>query len=592
MPFQLCRGQVKPGLFVGLNALLHLPLLLARLGCNYCSRQLITRGNASRPFTMPRLVSTTSLVPVPRNEVTHRTPNRNEPSHVSSVKLLCQSPSGRSLYSLTFIDRVAYIETHSLPLAGSIEDSDAEEVGQPTVIQTRLPEHIQAALNRYPPLEIICLDPPSVSATQPAALVCLYTKKDVFVIELKQTPAGHPVVDGEVASVSEPFDEVLLGTSTSTSIVRIRVAPQRRLGFATMCPPTSMAMLTHDSVTNEYSLVLHHGNSVSTPLVYGMEQLEEQHERITDFCFCQSGAFPLLSSMSILLLKGSGDVMMAGPILFRGAVVPKNVVNKTIDYFNSQLSILDASSPKWRQYRTAKQFLLDAFPDNGRSDYTTALVRTDAFDWPVQMQGPVLLAPETENYETIPATSIEPMPAGDLVGVAIMREGNFVDFGILSPTTFIPRFKFESEDDSSQLDGDLKWGPIVQRVDLGAGGSGQLPITALIPDPIVDTVVHCVSPTEIRSISTNILKVTTSKIRHQTSLNQVGHSFMSPTQSSLSPRTTSWSCLDVSTANTVGAIVVGDAHLGHVLIARLANGEYFMRIVHTDSNEHFPQKNF
>ena len=538
---------------------------------------------------MPRLLPATSLVPIPRNEIALSIPSTGrmggEPHHdVSSAKLVCQNPTGRSLHSLTFIDDVAYIETHSLPLAGSLEDASAESGGKPAVIQTRLPDQVASALKRYPPLEIICLDPPSGPSTKLTALVCLYTKKDAFLIELNHAPGGSPVIEGEVTFVREPFDEALLGKSTSTSIVRIRTAPQRRSGYATMCPPTSMAMLTHDSMTNEYSIVLYHANSVSTPLVCGIEQLDEQQERITDFCFCQSGEFSLLSSMTILLLKGSGDVMMAGPILFRGTVVPKKVVNKTIDYLQSELNAIDSSTAKWRQYRTAKQFLLDAFPESGRSDYTTALVRTDAFDWPLQLQGPVLLPPESDNYGTIPASSIEPVPAGDLVGVAVVREGNFVDFGMLSPTMFIPRFKFESEGDKSQLDNDLKWGPIVQRVDLSTNENDSLPIVSLIPDPIVDTVVHCVSPTTIRSISSNILKVTASRIRQQNSDSQSASSFMSPVSSSMRPKTTTWSCLDVSNSSAgatsvLGAVVVGDAQLGHVLISRLSNGKNPVRIL-------------
>jgi hypothetical protein len=486
---------------------------------------------------------------------------------------------------LAIRDGAAYIDTHSLPLTGTIEE--VSDVPSQPVVHTRLPERVQTALNRYPPTELVCVDVDSPQAQgdnshhNKIPLLCLYTKKDVFVLDLEYpSDTGAPEVEGVVIQVSEPMDEILLGTSTSCSIVRIRPAPQRRDGFVTMCPPACMAMLTHDSITNEYSLHVHHGSgsAVGTPLVFGMEQVEG--EQITDFCFCQSNAYGLLSSLSAAILKGSGDVLVATPIFFRGTVVPRLAVTQTLEYFDMQLQQFSSQSAAWRQFKSAKQFIVDAFPDVGRSYYLTAQVRSAAFEWPVQMQGPVLIAAESDDFETL-ASALEPMLAGDLVGLAIGHVGDMVDFGLLSPTTMIPRFKLESEEDTIQLDDELKWGTVVQRVDLGEEESEHQPVNtclALVRDPVMDTVVHYVTPTNIKSISTNAIKLCASKVQEQAG---VAPGMFSPQsrRKDVGPRTTAWSCLDVSNTtrervSITGAVVSGDAHLGHVLVSRLSNGKF------------------
>jgi hypothetical protein len=506
----------------------------------------------------------------------------------SSVRLSCLSPNGRAVHSLAVRNSVAYIETHSLPLVGTVEgENDVNDGSIPGVVRTSLPDRVRTALERYPAMELLCVDvdsassPAKIGEMQNIPRLCLYTKKDVFALELGYKASGASEVEGSVLSVKEPFDEVLIGTSTSTSIIRIRQAPQSHTGYATMCPPECMAMLTHDSMTNEYSITLYHGNdSVGTPHVYGMEQLEEQAEKITDFCFCQSNAFSLLSSLAVALLKGSGDVLFASPILFRGTVVPRGTVTKTLEYLDAEVKREEPASAKWRQYRIAKQYILDAFPDDGRSHFLTAQVQSAAFEWPVQMQGPVLVAPESDDFETL-AASIEPVVAGDLVGIAIGHLGDIVEFGILSPTTLVPRFKLESEEDTYQLDQDLKWGAIVNRVDLRDNENNQQPNNtslALIRDPIMDSVVHYVTPTGVKSISTNTVKITANKVRAQPGA--AGSMFSPPSKrKDMRPRTTAWSCLDVTCFqdqknSLAGAVVSGDVHLGHVLVSRLSNGKF------------------
>jgi hypothetical protein len=516
-----------------------------------------------------------------------------EDAPISSVKLSCLSPDGRAVHSYVTRNSMAVIETHSLPLAGTVEgnDDDLRNQDVPLVVRTTLPDHVATALKRYSALELLCVDvdadAPGTTAKSLKKLprLCLYSKKDVFLLELGyHVASGASEVEGIVVSVSEPFDQVLIGNSTSTSIIRIRQAPQQFKGYVTLCPAEAMAMLTHDNVVNEYTVTLYHGkgSSLSTPLVHGMEQLDEQMEQITDFCFCQSNAFSLLSSLSVAFLKASGEVLQASPVLFRGTVVPQDAVTKTLVYLEGQIARHEPTTTRGRQFRSARQYIVDCFPnENSRGHFVTGQARSSAFEWPAQMQGPVLLLPESDDFETL-AAAIEPVPAGDFCGLAIGHLGYKVEFGLLAPTLFIPRFQLESREDTMKLDQDLNWGAITNRVDLRDDENEQQPICsslALVRDPIMDTVVHYVTPHGISSISTNALRIAANKIRPA----ETSGMFSPPSKrKDLPPRTTGWSCLEVSNIDTaksvVGAVVSGDVQFGHVLIARLSNGTLLFSI--------------
>jgi len=478
----------------------------------------------------------------------------------TSVRLSCLSPNDRWVHSLSIRNSVAYIESNSLPLAGTIEEATGL-----AKIETMLPDRVYQALTRYPALELLCVDVESKDDTKIPRL-CLYTSKDVFFLELAYTAPSDPEiaqVPGRVISISEPFEEVLLG---QVSIVRIRPAPHRHRGYATLCPSESMAMLTHNGTTNEYALHLHHENGgLSNPLVHALELLEGSDERITDFVFLKSTAFPLLSSLSVALLKGSGDVLVATPILFQGTVVPSSMVCKTLEILACEFQKAEHAGPRWRQCRIAQAFLHDCFPDDGTSPFITAQTRHHAAQWPTQVQGPVLVAAESDDYASL-ASSIENVVAGDLIGVAIGHLGQIVEFGLLSPTTMIPRFQIEKEIDTPVLDEELKWGAIVSRVDLSddeAHTQPYHPCVTLISDPIMDGVVHYVAPSSIISVSTNMLKITAHKVREQAGM-------FSP-QTKSKPRTTAWCCLSVAKpSSVVGAVVSGDIHFGHVLISRFS----------------------
>lgn len=521
----------------------------------------------------------------------------SEDAPISSVRLSCLSPDGRAVHSYLTRNSKAFIETHSLPLAGTVEGNDDDFRNQdiPAVVRTTLPDHVASALKRYPALELLCVDvdaevPGSSRSLKKLPRLCLYSKKDVFLLELGyQVVSGAREVEGVVVTVLEPFDQVLIGNSTSTSIIRIRQAPQQFKGYVTLCPAEAMAMLTHDNVVNEYTLTLYHGlgSPLSTPVVHSMEQLDEQMEQFTDFCFCQSNAFSLLSSLSVAFLKASGEVLQASPVLFRGTVVPQDAVTKTLVFLEGQIARHEPTTARGRQFRSARQYIIDCFPnENSRGHFVTGQERSSAFEWPAQMQGPVLLLPESDDFETL-ANAIEPVAGGDFCGLAIGHIGYKVEFGLLAPTLFIPRFQLESREDTMKLDQDLNWGAIVNRVDLRDDENEQQPICsslALVRDPIMDTVVHYVTPNGISSISTNGLKIAANKVRpSEATTSGSGGMFSPPSKrKDLPPRTTGWSSLEVSNVDggkaksVVGAVVSGDVQFGHVLITRLSNGMFLV----------------
>jgi hypothetical protein len=519
----------------------------------------------------------------------------------TSLSLSCLSPNGRWVHSLAFQnDGALFIESHSLPLAGSTEvelasASCASAASSLQVVRTRLPQAVEGALERYPALELLCVDtdaptPPGSFVKLP--LLCLYTKKDAFVLDIVYHPVrGVSEIEGMVQSVSEPFEKILLDGSTALSIVRVRQGPQQWSGYSTMCPPECMALLAHDSSINEYSLHLHHGKGyeVTTPVTYGMEQIEDDSiEKITDFCFCQSNSFGALSSLCVAFLKGTGDVLIATPILFHGTVLSRSSISHSMGLLHAHLDSSAPNTAQWRRLKSAIQFLVDTFPDDGgKANYIAAQQTSASFEWPAQMQGPVLVPPETDDFETM-AASIRPMYAVDMCGFAIGHVGDVVDFGIIAPTSLLPRFRLENPQDTFELDQALRWGAIVQRVDLSREPSFHQPnnpSVVLVHDPILNNVIHFVTPTNITSIASDSIKHSVNKIKERTRDVLASPGMFSPTTQAerSSPRTSVWSCLDISQARDiqhsvtiVGSSVSGDVRFGHVLVARLSDGRFGM----------------
>jgi len=151
-----------------------------------------------------------------------------------------------------------------------------------------------------------------------------------------------------------------------------------------------------------------------------------------------------------------------------------------------------------------------------------------------------------------------------LVGVAVGYTIEVVDVAVASPSALIPRFQFESAEDTSELDSEIAYGFIVNRIDV-SGAEWVTHKIHLIPDPIMESVVHLVTPYHIISICTNSARI-------------ASHKAAAKGVDSKRTKTTAWSCLDVSFFQgkqnpVIGAVVSGDVQLGHVLIARLSNGK-------------------
>jgi hypothetical protein len=562
----------------------------------------------------------------------------------SSVRLSCSSPGGRAVHSLSMTtsgsSSIWCIETHSLPLVGTVDNDYTSSSNKhdneksPSIIRTILPGKVCSALSRYPPIEFLCVDVLSPSPNNPASAggatpeysnsrnnrnereavrhlpsLCVYTKKDVFLLDITYDATGAAEVEGVVSNVQEPYEDILMGNAT-VNILRIRQAPQKFNGYTTLCPARAMAMLTQYPSTSEYSLCLYHGSvgrsssssstiSMSTKEptshYFHMEDLSDPNEQMIDFCFCQSNGLSLISSLTVAFLKASGEVLFATPIVFHGTVVPSQTVAKTLEFIDSSLKELDKSSAKWKQYRGAKQFLIDAFPNTGRENFTTVennITSTnnkpisDALNWPVKLQGPILLPSQFDNdgseYSSfMPAGSIEPFgEAGELVGLAIGYLDEKVDFAVISPSSFIPRFAYESEEDSHELDNNLTIGHTVNHVDFsGSSGANNVKDIKLIYDPMMDNVVHYLTPNQIISISTNTVKIASNKVRNHGSTNLTGRGVFSPPsrRSDLRAKTIAWNCLDATSFQIkqnpiVGAVISGDVQLGHIMVVRFSNG--------------------
>ena len=515
------------------------------------------------------------------------------------------------MYSLSVGDDV-YIEAYNLPLEGYTEDEIEREL--PAVVRTKLSRTVAATMKVEAPIELFCADADSMP--QPPRetdslgpqhcllpLLCLYTRHSVFFLQLAfQCPFDkNGVVTGEVLSITEPLERHLESGSSST-IVRVRPAPQRRMGYATMCPTGSVAMLTHDPDVNEYALVLYHGAHqsrpkgwISTPLMFGLERLDDDEENIiTDFCFAQSNGQALLATISVHLLEASGHVLGASPILFDGAVVPRSVIRESKEYLE-YVSQNNANEARMRQCVAALQFFRDAFGPNDKSSYVTArttsvggFIQSSLF-WPVQVQGPVVVSSNMgPGEEWNRALMIEPFFARDLVGMAIGREVIAVDFAIVPPTSLLPRFTYMEARDQDAVNNVLQdLGIIVERVIVDSGESGEerqdSGFTSLVRDPIVDNMIHYASSRGVVSIITNAMRVYSNQIRGK-ALGSDATDFLSPSGSRKDEtvRSMAWSSLDVSAGDgrisLSGAVVSGDALLGHTLVATLSNGESLLCI--------------
>jgi hypothetical protein len=499
------------------------------------------------------------------------------------------------MHSLTSSNGIFCIETRRLPLdddtaheSPANSDNDTE---LPASIRTTLPEWIQSTLQVDPPRELLCVQgdgkhsaaSSSSSLTdnekgqkklQPLPRLCLYSEKTVLLLQLACPTINRGntnVVQGEVLVVEQPFQEHFVDSGFSEKIVRMRAAPQAHRGYSTFCPVGSLAMLVFNADFNRYSVVMYHNNdkngaSTTRPVLYEFEELMDTQERLVDFCFAQSNGLSIFSALTILLLKVSGDVLAASPVVFDGTVVPQSLVNEGLDYLATELESLDRSTARYRQCAAAQRYLLDVFSiRDQRSHYVTADLGSRGSSenlvaqWPAQVQGPVVFASSIDPGP--PAQVIENFGSTDMVGLAIGKAGGSVDFAVVSPSAVLPRFAFEPINDSYVLDDHVcKLGRLVDRVSMAHSGGTPQNDLCLVKDPVVDSLLHCVTPYSVRIISTNVMRITDRQLKGGVSHDPI--------------RTTAWSCLNTASHSSLvqGVAVSGDAAFGHVLVARLADG--------------------
>ncbi|KAL7575745.1 hypothetical protein ACA910_003077 [Epithemia clementina (nom. ined.)] len=331
-------------------------------------------------------------------------------------------------------------------------------------------------------------------------------------------------------------------------------------------------MLTEDRANNEYHVVcLESKGQIKRPTFsFGLEQITGGMNRIVDFCFAQSTGLSLLSSLSMLLLKASGDVLAASPFVFDGTLVPRLKLQETMDFLHVGLQKLERSQPKWRQYRAAQQFLTDVFPLSDRQTHYVAAKTSsrchaeNASAWPIRLQGPIIFRNEQEEFSSsdVSYAAIENFGRSDLVGFAVGDTEGRIDFGVTSPTTLIPRFAFESRNDAFALDDVIfqssAW---VERVGLGLESSDALSLT-LHQDPNFDSILHFVSNNLVASINSNCIRCAISRIQDSDSTLQVS--------------TDAWGNLEQPSlhSSVQGIVSCADSVAGHKLFIQLCNGHF------------------
>lgn len=461
-----------------------------------------------------------------------------------------------------------------LPASNSIETLQLpEEQGK----RTELPHWVQDALAIDAAVELVCVEGETQRHAKDGAgerqeqqhCLCLYTKKSAYLIKFAvptEDNNGNGAAAGEIRSVTEPLERhwefaAAASPGGTTTILRIRPVPRT----VTLAPPGSFAVLTENKELCRYALLLHHGadGSVSTPLRWEIEDVLLEGEQFTDFCFAESHGLSLFSSLAVLLLKSSGDVLTASPIVFDRTVVSRACVDEARNILLEEVEMLDRvdrNSAKWRQCRVALQFLSDVFVGSeNRNHFLTARVlnlgENCAGSWPIKIQGPLLFHSTVDSGPA--AVAIESFGSSDVaVGVAIGKQRGCIDFAALSSTCFLPRFVHENQNDAWSLeDAHFGLGAMVERVDLGSS-SDDLSMQ-LVRDPVSDTLIHYATPSQVLTVSTNALNIAcrTLKGGERETVN-----------------TTAWISLN-SGDPILGVVIPDDATLGHNLIVHLQSGK-------------------
>ena len=565
----------------------------------------------------------------PYSSATGATPPSKPPAPSHSVNLSFRSPEGRQWHSLvrtkhSTTNKEKYVIWSRRCPDETDQHRSSSSSGMmipPPLIETILPATIQKTLAVDPPLAMICIAAegsdlaklPTISSRTNSnsntritliglPRLCIYTATAAFVIQAGFDPYAaaeqqdtqahrYGAVPGMVVAVQEPLERYLLQCQQQQRILRIRPAPQRYLGNAVHSPAGAMLVLTHDTHhQNEYHLVsVEHTSRLKEPVCSVRVEAEMEENRIVDFCFGQSQGLALLSSMSVLLLQASGNVLAASPFVFDGTLVPRAILQESLDFLQTGLERMDRTQPQWRQYRAAECFVREVFaPTSQHAHFVTARVaastasRDTATLFPVQLQGPILFQTDDadnnqdsqQQQHDHQAVTIEPFGSSDLVGFCVATQSGRVDFGITAPTTILPRFALESRNDTYALDDQVfQHSAWVERLDLDLEtktsdavnhyySSSKIPGSlALLKDPNLDSVMHVVTPSLVASISTNTVRAASVLVREG--------------QSRMEPSTHVWSYLEQTSSSSPsfsvkGVVALADELSGHKLIVQMS----------------------
>lgn len=450
-------------------------------------------------------------------------------------------------------------------------------------IRTELPDDIKAALAIDDPVEFVCLSTrlnqadvgrgvgtPQQNPKKTRCKFCLYSRKDAFVIDLEfESPSkdgNHQDINGTVIEITEPLEHET--AVSGAEILRIR-APSKT--NQTLIAPSGCFAALVKSDREWYHIYLYHhkGNravAVTNPFAVSTEAVPQ--EEIVDFCFAESGGLSLFASLSILLLKESGDILAASPFVFEGSIVSKARLEQSLSFLREENG---RSPPKLRQCKAAQIFLNDTFciEDSGGRFLTAKII-----DQPSQMPSHWPVASGTVFYqspEEKKACCIEVLGGFDrLVGVSVGKEDCQVDYIAISPSNLLPRFELESREDRYAIEDEImKASRCVESVCLDLDTKG---IWSIVSDSVSPELLHCVTDSGVYTISSNAL--------------QESDNILKGNQPS-ALATSAWIALNTS-SSIIGLGLNDDLTSGHNMVVHLENGKSStVNITETQSRHDF-----
>jgi hypothetical protein len=146
--------------------------------------------------------------------------------------------------------------------------------------------------------------------------------------------------------------------------------------------------------------------------------------------------------------------------------------------------------------------------------------------------------------------TIETFFARNLVGFILGGDGR-VQLCITLPTMIFPRFTFESQEHAYMINSQLTIHQVEHITDLLC--------FAFVRDPVIDTMIHCLS-------QRGVITLTIHSLRHFSSVMDQNELEPGPTKA--------WLTVElIDNISIQGAVVSCDAHLGHVLVVYLSTGQ-------------------